>query len=104
LGISVVAILNAHPKLIEGGQLLKTLKAKQRNTKPKQLWSPNFIGRLYQARTISSSNNIELDQDPQRAKPRAHWVRGHIRNQPYGPEHSQHKIIWIQPFRKGLPS
>jgi hypothetical protein len=29
------------------------------------------------------------------------WVRGHWRNQPYGPERSLRKLIWIEPFQKG---
>lgn len=29
------------------------------------------------------------------------WVRGHWRNQPYGPGKSKTKLIWIQPHEKG---
>jgi hypothetical protein len=29
------------------------------------------------------------------------WVRGHWRNQRFGPERSQTKLKWIQPFIKG---
>lgn len=36
-------------------------------------------------------------------KPLVHCisVRGHWRNQPYGPEHMLRKLIWIKPHRKG---
>ena len=29
------------------------------------------------------------------------FVRGHWRNQPYGPNRSQYKKIWIEPYIKG---
>jgi hypothetical protein len=31
-----------------------------------------------------------------------HTVRGHITHQPYGPKSSKRKVIWIQPYPKGL--
>ena len=30
-----------------------------------------------------------------------HWRRGHWRNQPHGPQHSQRKLIWIMPVLVG---
>jgi hypothetical protein len=35
------------------------------------------------------------------ASPRGHWVRGFWRDQACGPEYSQHKDIWIEPFWRG---
>ena len=29
------------------------------------------------------------------------WVRGHFRNQPFGPKRSQVKLIWIRPYVRG---
>lgn len=39
----------------------------------------------------------ELAAERHRAGPRAHWRRGHWRNQAYGPQLSLRKLIWIRP-------
>jgi hypothetical protein len=102
LAVTVVAILNARPELLEPGKLLKVVKAKRHDAQPKEFWSPNFIGRLYRTQTIpSSENEVENDQDPKRTTPRAHWVRGFVRWQPHGPGRILRKLIWVNPYRPG---
>jgi hypothetical protein len=40
------------------------------------------------------------DPDPGRSL-RAHLVRGHFKNQPFGPGRTERRIIWIAPYRRG---
>src|SRR5271166_6210030 len=78
--------------LLETGARLKTVKSKKHSEQTLEYWSPNFLGRDYQA--TSETGDTEWHR-------RAHWRKGHIKTQPYGPRHSLRKIIWIQPYRTG---
>jgi len=56
-------------------------KAKTKDGRPTEFWSPNFLGRLYQSATLTEAGN--------RSGPtqRLHWRRGHIKSQPHGLGH-----------------
>jgi hypothetical protein len=92
LGMTLLLIMASGAPLIETGRLLKVVKPKNLTDAPKEFWSPNFLGRVYQSRT-------EADETGQHLRP--HWRKGHIKSQPHGPQHSLRKVIWIQPYRTG---
>jgi hypothetical protein len=51
---------------------------------------------------VTYSVQSRPEKQPGEGRPkRPHWVRGHLRNQAYGPPYSLHKITWIEPFRTG---
>jgi hypothetical protein len=94
LGVTLVLIMASGEKLLEYGVRLKTVKAKQQGDRPVEYWSPNYLGRIYQAQGDNSSG----EEDGHR---RPHWRKGHVKSQAYGPKHSLRRIIWIQPYRTG---
>jgi hypothetical protein len=70
--------------LIEHGTRLKVVKQKNRSERPKEFWSPNFLGRLYESENASGETERHLV---------AHWRKGHLKSQPHRPKHSLRKII-----------
>jgi hypothetical protein len=62
-------------KLLERGVRLKTVKPKNRSVQPVKYWSPNYLGRVYQAK--SEGGGVDRHQRP-------HWRKGHLKSQPYG--------------------
>jgi hypothetical protein len=45
---------------------------------------------------------LEAGEDGMVTLRRQHWVRGHFRQQPVGPERQQRKITWVRPHRRGV--
>lgn len=69
-------------------------------------------GKKYQSQKVKKIYPVNLfsntsyrykgDFDNIGSKKSAHLVRGHFRNQPFGESRSQSRIIWIEPFFKGI--
>jgi hypothetical protein len=96
LGLTLVLLISAHHELIEYGQPLKKIRSK-RTGQPTQWYGPNIVGRLYRTQVRPAN-----DETGQSTGKRPHWVRGHLRNQPYGAKHALRKLIWVQPYRTGI--
>jgi len=92
LGLTLVLIMASGENLLEPGQRLKIVKSKNRFFPSMEYWSPNYLGRVYQSQTQPADREFHL---------RPHWRKGHLKSQPYGPNHSLRKIIWVQPYRTG---
>jgi hypothetical protein len=92
LGTTLVLIMASGEKLLEPGVRLKTVKPKNRSVQPVEYWSPNYLGRVYRAK--SEGGDVDRHQRP-------HWRKGHLKSQPHGPKLSLRKIIWIQPYCTG---
>ena len=56
---------------------------------------------LRRARTPDAEDRADVDEGRIRHLKHRHVVRGHWRQQPCGPEHSQRRPTWIHPFVKG---
>jgi hypothetical protein len=94
LGLTLLSLISAEPSLVEYGRRIKRIKAKTSRA-PSEYWSPNIIGRLYR----SPVRSLESTQGSSK---RPHWVRGYLKNQPYGAKHALRKLIWVQPYRTGI--
>jgi len=92
LGLTLVLIMASGEKLIETGRQLKIVRPKNHSDAPIEYWSPNYFGRVYQAKTEGGDLESHL---------RPHWRKGHLKSQPHGPRLTLRKIIWIQPYRTG---
>jgi hypothetical protein len=51
LGITLVFIMASGENLLERGVQLKSVKPKNQADQPVEYWSPNYLGRVYQAET-----------------------------------------------------
>lgn len=91
--LGTVILMTSRPDLITVGALQK--RVRKPHHEPKEFWSPNIIGEHYKIRKLS------MPQGGTHASPRGHWVRGFYREQPYGPQHSLRKEIWVEPFWRG---
>lgn len=90
-------LLDARPDLLTKASLLKRVPGKK-SERPREFWSPNIIGENYKIRRVSR------DLGGTHASPRAHWVRGHHKDIPYGPKHTLRKRGWIEPYFVGEES
>jgi hypothetical protein len=93
LVFNTLQLMIARPELVSMGSLIKQVHNKRQSVKA--FWSPNTIGADYRLRR---------EQRPlggTHASPRGHWVRGFWRDQACGPNYSEHKEIWIEPFWRG---
>jgi hypothetical protein len=93
LVFNTLQLMLARPELISMGSLVKQVHNKRHSIKA--FWTPNTIGKDYRVRRESQPLGGT------HASPRGHWVRGYWRDQVYGPNNSQHKEIWIEPFWRG---
>jgi len=93
--LSALILMTARPDLVTNFSLNHRLPAKK-DKLPKEFWNPAIIGEHYKLRTVAS-----LPQGGAHASPRFHWVSGFLRNQPYGPKRTSHRIQWIEPFTRG---
>lgn len=96
LMLKLLVILNTRPSLVEFGTRARPARCKHGRIKQRELWSPNVIGWKY--RHIPQAGS-----DGSHASPRMHFRRGHIRNQPHGPNRTERRLIWIQPMLIGGP-
>jgi hypothetical protein len=94
LVIVLTLIMASGENLLELGKQQKTITKKTFDGKPVEYWSPNYLGWIYEA----PSQTERVDEEFHR---RPHWRKGHLKSQPYGPQSSLRKIIWIQPYRTG---
>lgn len=76
----------ARPEYIETGKRIGTHRKNK-----SEIWTPNIIGRKYAVKRSGESSGDH-------ASPRMHWRRGHFRHQPYGPNLTETKVIWIEPM------
>lgn len=89
LVFNILLILNSRPKLISSeNDIPKNLQIPNQKIKIKPYATPLWIGLDYKIIKESVGSH---------ASPTIHWRRGHIRNQAFGQNHSQHRIIWIEP-------
>jgi hypothetical protein len=97
VALKLILALNARPELVVMGSQLRSAKCKHGRVRS-ELWSPNVIGGNYATRVDGSDAG---DGEHGTAK-RLHWVRGHYRQQPYGPRDTpRYETIWIEPFMAG---
>lgn len=87
----ILLAMQARPELLSKGQFTgKRLK------NGREIWTPNIIGKDYVIKrsgpTPEGSGGWNV---------RMHWRRGHLRQQPYGPEHNLRKTIWVEPMLIG---
>ena len=91
---STLFLMAERPELVSFGQLEKKVRGK--NGRPdKEFWSPHVIGERYRIRREPTHGGGT------HASPRFHWVRGAWKQQPYGPELSLRKTIWVEPYTRG---
>ena len=93
LVFNTLHLMLARPQLVSMGSLVKQVQNKRHSTKA--FWTPNTIGTNYRLRR---------ERQPlggTHVSPRGHWVRGFWRDQACGPNYSEHKEIWIEPFWRG---
>lgn len=90
---NVILLLTHKPELVEAARLLK--RVNKGPGKPIEYWSPHIIGRNYKLRYEHH------EATGTHASPRGHWVSGFWREQPYGPQRSLRKTLWIEPFWRG---
>lgn len=90
LVLGVILVCHARPELVEPGEKLNG-GSRKHGVPPE--WSPTWIGRRYAGHRETPTGT--------HASPRAHWRRGHLRQQAHGPELSLRKTIWIEPVWVG---
>jgi hypothetical protein len=93
LVFNALQLMLARPELVSMGSLVKQIHNKKSTIK--SFWTPNIIGKDYRLRQESQPLGGS------HASPRGHWVRGFWRDQACGPNYSQHKETWIEPFWRG---
>lgn len=93
LVFNTLQLMLAKPELVSMGSLIKQVRSKQHSIKT--FWSPNKIGTDYRLRRVAQSTGGT------HSPPRGHWVRGFWRDQACGPNYSERKEIWIEPFWRG---
>jgi hypothetical protein len=92
LVFNTLQLMLAKPSLVSMGSLVKKVHKKRSS---KTFWTPNIIGKDYRLRRESQPLGGT------HVSPRGHWVRGFWRDQACGPNFSQHKETWIEPFWRG---
>jgi hypothetical protein len=93
LVFNTLRLMLARPELVSMGSLVKQVHNKRHSNRA--FWSPNTIGTDYRMRRESRPLGGT------HTSPRGHWVRGFWRDQAHGPNYSEHKEIWIEPFWRG---
>jgi hypothetical protein len=93
LVFNTLQLMLSRPELVSMGSLAKQVHNKKSSIKT--FWTPNIIGKDYRLRRESQPLGGS------HASPRGHWVRGFWRDQACGPNYSQHKETWIEPFWRG---
>ena len=97
IALKLVLAVSARPNFIERGAMTRPA-SKKHGRERSELWSPNIIGASYRTKVEDSAHLNSGSGSPKRL----HWVRGHYRQQPYGPrETPRYETIWIEPFMAG---
>lgn len=89
LALGLLMAFEARPTLYMPGHRCK--KTMTRRTGRSEVWRPQILGKDYKLPIRSGSGGGT------HASPRLHWRRGHFRNQAYGENYSERKVIWIEP-------
>lgn len=91
-----ILLMLSRPDLVTQGAMEKKVVRKLGKGQHELLeyWQPTILGEHYCIR--------REDQGGSHASPRFHWVRGFHRLQHFGQGRSQSKIIWVEPFKRGL--
>jgi hypothetical protein len=97
LGLKLILVMNARPEQVSMGTFLRSVKPKRPGEPKVEYWSPNVLGRTYQARTEDDNTAAPGEQGHKRM----HWRRGHFRQQPHGPNMALRKTIWLEPMLVG---
>jgi len=92
--VGLLLLMLRRPDLVERGSIQKTTPAKN-GAPAREFWQPGIIGRNYRIR------RVYVPQGGSHISPRGHWVRGYYRDQPHGPQRSQHKEAWVEPYWRG---
>lgn len=87
LTISLLMLPSAREELWEKERRDKVVR---KGDRVKEFWTPNYIGRKWRALREQSLGGTH-------SSPRAHWRRGHYRNQKHGKDYKMTKLIWIEP-------
>lgn len=96
LALRIVLVMQARPDLVDSGLRIARPARHKKGRERSALWHPNFIGRDYSPPSQPAAASS-------REGPRAHWRRGHWRNQAVGPRTaSEHRLRWIEPTLVGL--
>ena len=82
---SLLFVMSAREGLWERGQWTG-----KRSKRGLEFWTPNILGKDYVLKRNTQSSGSG-------ASPRMHWRRGHMRQQPYGENHSLRRSQWIEP-------
>lgn len=93
LVFNTLQLMLSRPDVVAMGSLVKEVH--DRNRSVKSFWKPNMVGTDYRLRR--ETNPLGGTH----ASPRGHWVRGFWRNQACGPNLSERKEVWIEPFWRG---
>jgi hypothetical protein len=94
--LTVALVVEAKPTLIQPGRMIRKPKKDRAS-----LWEPNVLGAGFRKTKEQNSVGDTPMDGPPRAAARAHWRRGHVRRQPYGPGRMERKILWIEPVFVG---
>jgi hypothetical protein len=88
-------VMQDRPSLVTESNLINRVHKKR--AEPKEFWSPRVLGEHY--RMIRPES---VYQGGHHSSPRLHWVRGHWRDQPYGPGREQRHMIWVEHHTRGI--
>jgi hypothetical protein len=91
LGVVVFGMLlalQARPALLTAAVREKVVKATS-DRPQREFWTPTYIGKGYYPKREGASGT--------HASPRMHWRRGHFRQQAFGVQRSERKVIWLEP-------
>ena len=81
IACKLMIAMSLRPDDVEGDEKVrKEKRAKSGKIIKSELWSPNFVGRLYAKRRKEAASRMTG------RGVRLHWRRGHMRKQPYGPK------------------
>jgi hypothetical protein len=85
LVLGLFIVMNTKPEFLEPGRRLSNQSKQSGN----ETWTPNVVGRKYIL--------PRMPHDGTHASPRMHWRRGHFRNQHFGKQNAETRIIWLEP-------
>lgn len=98
--------ISARPDLLTKGQRDKVVKGT--GGQKIEYWTPNVIGEHYRAKREAGADEARavvaggaVGTAGSHASPRLHWRRGHFRNQAYGEQRRERKVIWVEPMLVG---
>jgi hypothetical protein len=94
--LNMIQLIAARPEMVPP----ETPQKKQPRgcqTGSPRFWEPRVVGADYHLRREPGEGH-----SGSHASPRAHWVRGFWREQPWGEGRRLRKTLWIEPFMRGV--